>query len=210
MNKFTIFTIIFSAIVIITVGELVINDYLDRHSDEVADSEQVTVDSEQWTVDSDEEIEAEEPIIEDVEEVLPVASYLNGLDYSAFGIAAALKDKNAPELVFQFLSFDDDPSDYLYYELFDGEEYVGSLYEINCSDPTQAFTIYTDMKQSGSGQPETGSINEVNNYGDASFYFNHTTKTTSVFAVVLKDNKVYAFNYPHSYHSNFKELIGAI
>ncbi len=206
MKKFTIFTIIFSAIVIITVGELVVHDYLDRHSDD--ESEVVPSSDESEVASTEEEVSVEDvSVVEDQ----ATTSYLASLDYASYGFAAEyeLKGKNFPDSVFYLLEFDDDSAETLYYELFEGETYVSGLYEIVCSDPTEAFTIYTDLKQSGLDQTDSGEVNEVNNYGEASFYFNHAVKTTSVFLVVLKENRVYAFTYGHSYHDQFKELFAA-
>lgn len=204
MNKFTIFTIIFSAIVVITVGELVVNDYLDRHGE--------SADSEEQMPDVDVEVGVVEDAVVEEAIVEQVSIYLAAFDYISFGFAEGteLREKDFTGSIFQFLSFDDDSVERHYYELFEGESYVGGLYEINCSDPTEAFTVYTDLKQDGLGQPKNGTINEVNNYGEASFYFNDNVKTTSVFLVVLKGDRVYAFSYGHSHHEKFKGVFDAL
>ncbi|EKD48041.1 MAG: hypothetical protein ACD_65C00150G0007 [uncultured bacterium] len=108
------------------------------------------------------------------------------------------------------MGYNDESAESYYWELFSGEEYLGSLYEIVCADPTEAFTVYTDLKQSGMDQPSAGTINEVNNYGEASFYFNDTVKTTDIFIIVLGENRVFAFNYASAYHNNFKELFSSL
>ena len=223
MKKFTIFTIIFSAIVIITVGELVVNDYLGRREAETqeADSKTQTAESEAETQEAEtqeaetqeaetQEADSKTQTAENTEDVAADASsdtYLSGLDYASYGFTDyELREKTFPTSVFYLLEFDDDSVIPYYYELFEGETYVGGLYEIVCSDPTEAFTVYTDLKQSGIDQEGSGTLNEVNNYGDASFYFNDNVKTTSIFLVVLKENRVYAFTYVHSYHDYFKYL----
>jgi len=200
MKKFTIFTIIFSIVVIITVGELVVNDYLDRHNDDNPKTAE-EVPNEEVAVAKDEVVTNE----------TSTSSYLSGLDYASYGFAAdyELKEKNFPDSIFYLLEFDNDSVETLYYELFEGKTFVGGLYEIICSDPTEAFTVYADLKQSGLDQADSGELNEVNNYGDASFYFNNSVKTTSIFLVVLKGDRVYAFTYDHSYHDAFKALFEA-
>ncbi len=189
MHKFTIFTIIFSAIVIITVSELVVGDYLDRKADGQENEENI--------------------IAEEDDEYF---STLDSYEYISFDFSedSELKSKNFPDKVFQFLGYNDKSAESYYWELFSGEEYVGSLYEIVCANPTEAFTVYTDLKQSGMDQPDAGTINEVNNYGEASFYFNDMVKTTSIFIVILEENRIFAFNYASTYHNNFKKLFSSL
>lgn len=191
MQKFTVFTIIFSAVVIVTVSELVVHDYLDRHG-EVGEVEEV------GEVDGS-DIQAS---VIDVPSEPEVTSILSGLDYES----SVLKEKNFPEKVFQFLEFDNDNSDGMYWELFADSTYEGGLYEIICKNPTDAFTVYTDLKSSAMDQPENGTINEVNNYGLASFYFNDNVKTSTVFLVILGEDRVYAFGYPKEEHERFKKI----
>jgi len=199
MHKFTIFTIIFSAIVIITVSELVVSDYLGRKDgQEPSAQEEVAVAQD----DGPEQSEAD----------LVSFSTLDSYDYTSLGFPAgsALKSKNFPDNVFQFLEYNDDSAESYYWELFSGEEYLGGLYEIVCKDPTEAFTVYTDLKQSAMDQPSAGTVNEVNNYGEASFYFNDNVKTTSIFIVILGENRVFAFNYGSAYHNDFKGLFTSL
>ena len=208
MNKFTIFTIIFSAVVIITVGELVVHDYLDRHGEGRQEDVKGEIVEEKVVEDEVVEEEAAEVVTEEA----TITAYLSTLDYTSYGFdaAAELQEKTFPDSVFYLLSFDDDSAQRLYYELFEGETYAGGLYEVICSDSTEAFTIYTDLKQSGLDAADSGELNEVNNYGDASFYFNHSVKATSVFLVVLKDERVFAFTYGDDYHEAFKGVFDAL
>lgn len=194
MHKFTIFTIIFSAVVIITVSELVVSDYFDRRAGGQENEESVV----------DEEDQQQEEIV--------YLSTLDAYEYVSFDFpeGSVLKSKNFPDKVFWELEYDDESAEKYYWELFSGEEYLGSLYEIVCADPTEAFTVYTDLKQSGMDQPDTGTVNEVNNYGEASFYFNNIVKTTSIFIVILGKNQVFAFNYSSTYHDNFKQLFSSL
>lgn len=194
MQKFTVFTIIFSAVVIVTVSELVVHDYLDRHLGETDGSDNT------------------QASIVDVPSEPEVASILSGLDYASFGFmeSSTLKEKDFPEKIFQFLNFDDDNSNGMYWELFADSTYEGGLYEIVCGNPTDAFTVYMDLKSSAIGQPENGTINEANNYGLASFYFNDNVKTSTVFLVILGEDRVYAFGYPKEEHERFKQLAASL
>ncbi|MFA6528531.1 MAG: hypothetical protein WCT46_03240 [Candidatus Gracilibacteria bacterium] len=205
MQKFTVFTIIFSAIVIVTVSELVVHDYFDRHSGEVAEVEEVVEVGEV----NGENIQAS---IIDIPSEPEITSILSGLDYTAFGFVegSALKDKNFPEKVFQFLEFDNNDSEGMYWEMFADVQYEGGLYEIICGNPTAAFTVYTDLKASALSQEGSGTINEVNNYGLASFYFNDNIKSSTVFLVILGEDRVYAFSYPSEMHERFKGIADSL
>ena len=200
MQKFTIFTIIFSAVVIVTVSELVVHDYIDRHSDEGSAIAEVDGSDIQASVI---DLPAEEPAN---------TSILAGLDYQLFGFTdgSYLKEKNFPDNVFQFLEFDFDNTDGMYWEMFDGKSYEGGLYEIICENPTDAFTVYTDLKSSALDQPDNGTMNEVNNYGLASFYFNDNVKTDTVFLVILSEDRVYALTYQKAMHDVFKEVADSL
>ncbi|MBU1018795.1 MAG: hypothetical protein ABII07_01730 [Patescibacteria group bacterium] len=200
MHKFTIFTIILSAVVIITVGELVVNDYLDSESQ--VPSTQSQVSEESISEEVAEEIE--------VEEVAPV-TFLSGLDYESFGFSEGVELRSKDfSSVFSFLEYESQASEPYYWEILEGEEYVGGLYEIVCENPTEAFTIYTDLRESGVAQPESGSVNEVNMYGEASFYFNHSVKTTTVHLVILGESRVYGLTYAHKDHGKFKGIFGVL
>lgn len=209
MHKFTIFTIIFSIVVVITVGELVIHDYLERKSG----AEEVEVEESTEEAVIEEEIAGEEEVVVEEEPVFEPVASMPGMDFVAFGFAegAALTEKNFPETgMFSLLEYTSSASQGFYWELFEGEEYAGGIYEIVCENPTEAFTVYTDLRESGISKPDSGEVNETNSYGETSFYFNHSTKTTTVFLVVLSEDKVYGFTYSHKYHNAFKELFSII
>lgn len=195
MHKFTIFTIIFSVVVVVTVGELVVHDYLDNKSG----------------VSEESEVESTEEIVEEVEvEPEVVTSVLNSLDFVSFGFAEGveLREKTFSNAVFSFLEYESSASEGFYWELFEGEEYAAGVYEIICENPTEAFTVYTDLRESGIAAADSGEVNETNNYGEASFYFNHSTKTTTIYLVVLGEDRVYAFTYAYKYHEAFKGVFG--
>ena len=97
MNKFTIFTIIFSAIVVITVGELVVNDYLDRHG-ETADSKNQIAEEE--LVVEDVPLEEPEVVADTIKEVAP---NLASFDYISFGFAEDTEGEYKPSYVRKIL-----------------------------------------------------------------------------------------------------------
>ena len=210
MHKFTIFTIIFSVVVVITVGELVVHDYLERHDDKV----EVSVEEEAQPEENVAvEVESEDEVIvaeQDMPEV-DMTPYLTGLDYASFGFAEGVELREKDFMgVFTFLQYESSASEPYYWEIFEGEEYAAGIYEIICENPTEAFTVYTDLRESGVAS-ENGDVNEVNIYGEASFYFNHSTKTTTIYKVILGEDRVWAFTYAHKYHDPFKgvfEVLG--
>jgi len=209
MHKFTIFTILLSIIVILVVAELVMNDYL---GDDFAE-EQVVEDV------------VEDVVVEDVEEdvVAPIDTELRGdedevgeivgtltqellatLDLAEPVVTTALYD----DLIYGFWDASEDFSEMtvLQHKLFDGASYIGVVYEVQPKSAIELFTAYETLRQLAESS-ENGSINENDYYGDASFYFNHNTKTNTVFLVLRQNDIVYALEYSSDYHVTMRSLI---
>jgi len=70
----------------------------------------------------------------------------------------------------------------------------------------EMFEAYETLRAQASSS-DTGDINENNAAGDASFYFNHSTKTSTIFLTLQQNGNVYAFEYLNSYHSRMKSVI---
>ncbi|MFA5821389.1 MAG: hypothetical protein WC873_04840 [Candidatus Gracilibacteria bacterium] len=63
-------------------------------------------------------------------------------------------------------------------------------------------TRATDVKGS--------SVNETNDFGAGSFYFNDTERTSTAFLVVRINNYIYAFSYPKNFQPQIKNLLKLI
>ena len=213
MQKFTVFSILLSLAVILGIADIIFNDYLNNESS-------VTPVVEEDYLPIEEEVIEEEPVIEEenVEEELEEEVDLSEdqgflgpnlslelFEESGFS-SPVLKDTIFSGLVFQFISFSDQKDATIYqWNLFDGEQYIGSIYEIRYATETGSFQGYLSLRERASGLANLGTVNEVNNYGDASFYFNHKTKVKTIHLVFRSGASIYAFEYSQSAHDKMKK-----
>lgn len=206
MQKLTIFSVLLSISVILIVVDIVAHDYLSEFeaAQETLPTEEMeeTTLLEEGTVDLSEE----EPDLTVLEsslstQVLVQAGFLNPV----------LKDTIFSGLVFQFISFADQNEATLYqWNVFDGEEYIGSIYEIKYPTETGSFQGYLALRERAMSLTDLGTVNEVNNYGDASFYFNHKTKVKTVHLVVRTGTDIYGFEYGQGYHEKMKNVFDSL
>jgi len=110
-------------------------------------------------------------------------------------------------MVFQTISFADQGDATTYqYNLFDGENFIGSVYEFRYPTETGSFQGYLSLRERAATLADVGELNEANNYGDASFYFNHFSKTKTVHLVMKSRNNIYAFEYAYKHHDQMKNV----
>ena len=110
-------------------------------------------------------------------------------------------------LIFQIIPFSDGANTQtLQLNFFDGEVYVGTFYEIVYATDTGSFQGYLSLREAAKSLTDLGTVNEVNMYGDASFYFNHKTKVKTVHMLALYGNRVLGFEYAQSEHEKMKKL----
>jgi hypothetical protein len=222
MHKFTIFTILLSVIVVFVVAELVVNDYMgddfvaEEVTEEVVDPEmrgdeeevgEEAPDEEETPEEvSVEEISVEEVIVEEEPsfEALLTDEVLTSTTITEPVLTTAFYDG----LVFGFWDTSEEFTELvvLKHKLFDGATYMGSIFEIQPGSAIDLFTAYETLR-SVSEASDTGEINENNAYGDASFYFNHATKTNMVFLVVRLSDVIYSLEYSPTYHGQMRSLI---
>lgn len=118
-----------------------------------------------------------------------------------------LKDTIFSGYVFNFLKFSDQVEPFVYqWNLFDGEEFVGAIYEMRYPTATGSFQGYLTLRERAEDLSDLGAMNEVNLYGDSSFYFNHITKTKTVHMVMRRGADVYAFEYAYAHHDKMKKV----
>lgn len=199
MQRFTAFSILLSIVVVLTTVDVLFHDYLNPEAQNEVEVEEV-VDTE---VDSVEPAEA--PV--ELQEELPT-SLLNKEMLAQAGFSSpVLKSALFSGLVFQIISVESNPDlDVLQWNFFDGEQYIGTFYELVYPTDTGAFQGYLSLRESAKLLSDLGSVNEVNMYGDASFYFNHSTKLKTVHMLALYGSRIVGFEYAATEHEKMKKL----
>jgi len=208
MQKFTVFSILLSLTLLLVLGDLVVHDYLRSGPSAPAELPQVSEVGSTSVLNSLIPVEtAELP-----EEFVAIAQIEPKLQEDKF-VMAGLSDPSLKEaafsgLIFQFIPFSDQAEALVHQShLFNGEEFVGTVYEVNYPSETAAFQGYLALRQRANSLTDLGSINETNTYGDSSFYFNHDLKDKTVHLVVRSGESVYAFEYAHVNHDLFKKVV---
>lgn len=211
MQKFTIFSIILSLVVVLTISDVLFNGATRENdvpvvdqsepaaSEETSDSP-LTLPSDDSTSDSPVELqEAVDPL---------VSSSLTETVFQEAGFEdPTLKSTPFAGLIFQLLSFvPSSDATVGQWNLFTGPIYVGTIYEIQYNTDTGGFQGYLNLRDAAKTLVDVGMVNEANNYGDASFYFNHKTKLKTVHLLIRTGSKLYGFEYSQSYHENMKKV----
>lgn len=213
MQKLTLFSLLLSISVILIVGDIVYHDYLSDF--EAAVPTETEEEATEISLNPDTELE-EEPVAlsEESEEIVATVleSSLSGELFKQAGfIQPVLKDTLFSGLVFQFISFADQSEATVYqWNVFDGEQYIGSVYELKYPTETGSFQGYLALRERAMSLSDLGTVNEVNNYGDASFYFNHKTKVKTVHLVVRTGNDIFGFEYAQTYHEKLKNVFDSL
>lgn len=208
MQKFTVFSILISISIVLIVVDIVGNDYLGKSTaEEVINIEETFEEGDNPEVlDEEVDLSSEEFSLE----LLEVNMNEDMLVEAGF-LEPVLKDTIFSGLVFQFITFADQTSAFIHqWNVFEGENYVGSFYEMKYPTDTGAFQGYLSLRERATALYEIGEVNEVNNYGDASFYFNHFTKTKTVHVVIRNGKDIYAFEYAYSNHDKMKKVLNIV
>lgn len=108
---------------------------------------------------------------------------------------------------FNMAEYNDD--DHILYILTSGEENSAIITELFFPSLEISNEVYASLKakMTQSGDFE---INETNQYGDNSYFANHTTDKNSVFLVVKIKERLYTFHYPAKNHNKIKNLINLL
>lgn len=231
MQKFTAFSILLSLIVVLATVDVLFNGYLGgsevavvQDSEEVDSAVDTTQDSspEEAAPVSDEvpptevpptEIvpNEETPAVEETPVELQeekVSTWFTSDVLSQAGFTQpVVKEALFSGLIFQIIPFSDGANTQsLQLNFFDGEVYVGTFYEVVYATDTGSFQGYLSLREAAKSLTDLGTTNEVNMYGDASFYFNHKTKVKTVHMLALYGNRVLGFEYAQSEHEKMKKL----
>lgn len=210
MQKFTVFSVLLSFTVILIIGDMVLHDYLDADQFERSvESLESEIDELQGEPEATDGIEGEVSIDEEVtlsEEGGNPTITTELMATSGFG-NPVLKEAIFSGYIFQFINFADQLGAATYqWNFFENEAYKASIYEIKYGTETGSFQGYLNLRKRAGELTQIGTVNETNSYGDASFYFNHKTKTKTVHLVIKRGRTIYAFEYPYSIHDRMKAL----
>lgn len=221
MQKFTAFSILLSLIVVLATVDVLSHGYLSDGESAVI-QEDATMDTPvDSTLDTEEPLATEEDPVNEVESIPSdtsdqavelqeeeMNSWLTAEILTQAGFAKpVVKEALFSGLIFQIIPFNDaSDTQTLQLNFFDGEIYVGTFYEVVYATETGSFQGYLSLREAAKTLTDLGTANEVNMYGDASFYFNHKTKVKTVHMVVLYGNRVLGFEYAQSEHEKMKKL----
>lgn len=198
MYKFTVFTIIFSAIVIVVVFNLVLTDFrIENKSRGVGGPEEsVAVGDEKNKDDAK------------VKFILDAAPQKQAVDWrvnDAFWREQGLEDggvisRDWRENIFSILAVTH--SGVLGVKKFfvrEGDLEGVELYEIQLADAESAQKQYENFIIAGQSSL-LYSINSTDSYGEKSFYLNDELKPESVFLIILRGSVIYASAYSKEKH----------
>lgn len=234
MQKFTVFSLLLSFSVILILSDIVFHDYLDESKYESAVSsgaesveQSASQDSGQNTLNDSENMnEASGDSEADIQE----NSQRSNEQISSVSLASIPEPKMTAEAlkmagfvnpilkeavfsgnIFNFIGFTDQPDAFIYqWNFFEGENFIGSIYELEYASDTGGFQAYLTLRQRAMDLFNLGTVNETNSYGDTSFYFNHKSKTKTVHLIIRKANSVYGFEYAYVNHEKMKPLFSII
>lgn len=260
MQKFTVFTIIFSVIVVTIVAELVIQDYLEKiyppadsiqasvvnrddfeffYPDETENQQQAEDDETDSEAENQDDNESTNKVLEiledfdleeadDEEEVRQSAEDTETSTQNEFDletkksarIDTLLPALNIPNVeykpgtyngkLFNLVSTDSIAIKESVYGFFEAEgENVGNFFEFEMKNTLLAESNLKKLKQLFEEFPEI-TANQTNQFGDNSFYINHSAKVEQVYVVIQKDNFIYAFAYRTKFHETFKSFFGVL
>lgn len=128
---------------------------------------------------------------------------------------AGFKEATFPIIPFDGMVFNEiDMRNYvnesnLEYQIIENGETSAFLTEFNLLNQRIAQEVYEILRGKVEAQNEF-TINETNQYGNASFFANNSTQTNHVFLVVKQGTRLYTCHYPAKNHNKIKNLITSI
>lgn len=203
MNKFTLFTLFLSSIIIMIVAEIMVNEYLRtpgaNGTANVFQAQQAPQTQQPVQTGSTQAALASSGSLSSA---LLQKAGLTGYTLQAVQYGGKLLD----QIVFKDLNFIPSYESHL---MKNQVARVASFYEFNPGSIQSAKEFYDLVKQKCS--TEIGVIlNETNGFGDASFYVNFFQFPDKVFLVFRKGSRVFAFTYSKELHAGVTKLIGLL
>jgi hypothetical protein len=216
MQKFTIFSVFFSVILLILVAELFSNDYFNKNENlgaSIFGSTDTSSDPTKSLVDDFKGV-VRDKADEILDENLPKVNPLSGKKHltNDFLTQAGFNNPNIETdvfngKIFDFINLSDvGITDVIKGKIYEKADLSGVYFEIRLDNISTAKEAYTLIMEKAKSDIEVN-VNETNSYGESSFYINPTKATDQVYLVIRVRNYVYGFNYPKSNHQKFVELI---
>jgi hypothetical protein len=237
MQKFTIFTIILSTLIIAIVAELVIQDYVQKlNSESLLQANTFGSSFVAPYNNAEESLEPENTALAELNKRLQEIATNNS---SASEIT---EDTTSPETIEPAIPFsriqtllpalriegleltsatynqrlfqliDTTPLDIPtvnYATLDTDSDTVASVYEFTFRTSVDAENGFDEIRLLANSFPNIDT-NQTNQFGDRSYYINHLVKVGEVFLVVRQENLVTAFAYKKEYHDIFKTFFGVL
>ena len=202
MNKFTLFTLFLSSIIVVIVAEIMVNEYLRTpYSLEAAanifQAQQTVQNAGTGTTQAATTVSSGSLS----SDLLKKAGFQN-YTLQPTPYAGKLLDR----IAFPDLNFIPTFESHL---MKNQLARVASFYEFDPGSLQSAKEVYDLIKQKCSG--EIGVIlNETNSFGEASFYVNYFEFPEKVFLVFRKGTKVFSFTYNKELHAPVAVLVGLL
>lgn len=213
MHKFTLFTVILSIITVSVVIDMIVNGYSlsrDYVPEKVETGEVINAADLPKKIASPSEKAMKVPA--ESEENISLYGFIDKETITVdllteIGVKdGKIKAVNTTKPFLQAISLPENAKNRLkVVNLFDFEEYLGTMYALNFLNTKDAEQFYSDIKAE-SLKIDGIEIRETNTFGDASFYLNQQGKTKTAFATVRIGADIYGFEYPHGSHQMFKDL----
>lgn len=204
MNKFTLFTLFLSSIIVVIVAEIMVNEYLRtpyslEATANIFQAQHTVQDAGTGTTQAKQSVVVSSGSLSSA--LLQKAGFQN-FTLQAVPYAGKLLDR----IAFADLSFIPTFESHL---MKNQVARVASFYEFAPGSLQSAGEVYDLIKQKCTG--EIGVIlNETNSFGEASFYVNYFEFPEKVFLVFRKGTKVFAFTYSKELHEEVGKLIGLL
>jgi len=202
MNKFTIFTLFLSSIIVVIVAEILVNEYL--HNPYSLENAASVLQAQQNTTGSGGQTSGTQQAVQtgSLSNELIQKSGLGNYTLQSVPFGGKLLDRISLENLNLITTYE-------WHLLKNGVARVASFYEFNPGSASSAAEFYILLKQKCSA--EIGVLlNETNGFGDGSFYLNYFEFPEKVFVVFRKDDKVFAFTYGKELHPAVTKLISLL
>lgn len=203
MNKFTIFTLFLSSIIVVIVAEILVNDYLHtpyslEGAANVFDSGVSGASQQNNSGSSSTQAVQAGSLSSELFKKAGIENYT----FQSAPFGGKLLDRIPLTDMSVITTYES-------HLLKNGVARVASFYEFNPGSGASALEVYDLLKQKCSA--EIGVLlNETNDFGDGSFYVNYFEYPEKVFVVFRKGDKVFAFTYGKELHSAMAKLISLL
>lgn len=212
MNKFTLFTLFLSSLIVVIVAEIMVNEYLHTPysidgAASVFHAQQDSQSPTQQAVTSNISASSGTVLSADVSAESLSQGLLQKAGLSNYTLQAAkYAGKLLDRISFNDLNFIPTFESHL---MKNQVVRVASFYEFNPGSAQSAQEVYDLIKQKCTS--EIGVIlNETNSFGEHSFYVNYFEYPEKVFLVFRKGTRVFAVTYGKELHASMATLIGLL